>query len=257
MTVHARSDVAAVTISVAHGGCGEVHSRPVIDGAPVKLWSLTCDGGCENVLRSDPVWASEIADIPETPDEENRRKQQERLGQRDQASATAAALTELSKLGDLPAALARLAEIMSGGPAQPQAVTLAAAEYTVKCVSGHAVASGAAFCSTCGVSMTTSVQGARPSGAIADEANLVPVVADTDQAMKLTDTVGTVVVSAGDSGVIVESDDDEDDDLDSDIDFRAMTVADLNAFARKVGAKVSRNKAAQIQLIEEKLNDQA
>ena len=36
MVLHARSDIQGAIIPVASGGCGELHSRPVKDGAPAK-----------------------------------------------------------------------------------------------------------------------------------------------------------------------------------------------------------------------------
>jgi hypothetical protein len=115
MTVHARSDVSAVTISPESGGCGAVHSRPVTEGAPVKLWSLTCPS-CEDVLRGDSSWSGTISGIPETPDEKAYREDQELKGRVDQQNQTAEALSRLASLGDLPSAIASLASMFSGEP---------------------------------------------------------------------------------------------------------------------------------------------
>ena len=73
MTVYARSDVAAVAIPVASGGCGYVHTRPVIDGAPVKVFALACPA-CETKLRTDPCWSPHPDTIPQTADEERAAK---------------------------------------------------------------------------------------------------------------------------------------------------------------------------------------
>lgn len=122
MVVFARSDVQNVTISPDHGGCGQLHERPVDEaGRPVAVWALTCHQGCENILRSDPLWAGTLRDVPETPDETAARQAGSEYGYRSQQQATAHALDQLSQLGDLPAALARLAEIMSGQQAEVSA----------------------------------------------------------------------------------------------------------------------------------------
>jgi len=108
MTVWARNDVCATAISLEHGGCGKLHTRPVVQGAPVKHWALNCPGGCEDFLRSDPLWAGTPQAVPETPDEVVIREDVEKRGAHDQAASTAAALTELAKLGNLPEILMAL-----------------------------------------------------------------------------------------------------------------------------------------------------
>jgi hypothetical protein len=149
MTVYARSDIAAVSISTAHGGCGEVHSRPAPGGKPVAEWALTC-GPCENHLRHDPLWATFTDQIPETPDEIRSREEAEKRGQRDQAVATQAALTNIA---DMPAAFQALAEALlkQGGnitlPTEPSVPTVA-------CANGHQVKHDAKFCHECGLSMS-------------------------------------------------------------------------------------------------------
>lgn len=146
MTVHARSDVAAVTIAPNHGGCGEVHSRPVVEGAPVKLWSLTCHNGCEDVLRKDAHWSATISGVPETPDEKAYREDQELKGKQDQQNQTAEALARLASLGDLPSAIAKLAEMFSGEPKSREIATL------VTCTGcGFAHKNDAKFCPECGL----------------------------------------------------------------------------------------------------------
>lgn len=52
MTLYARGDVMCIGVPVTSGGCGDTHSRPVRDGAPVKLWALDCPG-CERFLNGD------------------------------------------------------------------------------------------------------------------------------------------------------------------------------------------------------------
>jgi hypothetical protein len=147
MTAYARSDVMGVSISPQHGGCGETHSRPVREGAPDKIWALTC-GPCEDILRSDPHWAGHPDDIPETPDEQMRRESDQRAGKRQRENSTHDAIQELSKLGDLPKAIEQLAQIMTGGTLQGQT-----GPTTEECPSGHVVPTGTKFCPECGVSM--------------------------------------------------------------------------------------------------------
>lgn len=114
MTVFARNDLDAVAISTSAGGCGEVHTRPTPNGAPVKLWKLTCPG-CENVLRHDPNWGGQPHQVPESPDETEIRLDVESRGQVEQAASVAQALKDLAKLGDLPAALAAaMSQFMAG-----------------------------------------------------------------------------------------------------------------------------------------------
>ena len=108
MPVYARSDVAAVTISSHHGGCGDVHSRPVIEGAPVKVWALTCHNGCEDVLRNDSLWSATIHQIPETPDEQAHRENVEKRGAVEQHQTTAEALTQLAKMPEIMALLTQV-----------------------------------------------------------------------------------------------------------------------------------------------------
>jgi ribosomal protein L37AE/L43A len=142
MTVFARSDVAAVAISPEHGGCGQPHSRPVgDDGTPAALWVLTCHGGCEDVLRADPLWASTVAEIPETPDEKTIREDWDKRGASDQQYVQAMALAKLAHL-DIPESLTRVV----GAVRAPEA---ALAAVTMDCPHGHTVPVGR-FCAECG-----------------------------------------------------------------------------------------------------------
>lgn len=52
------------------GGCGTGHGRPVVNGAPVRIWALACPP-CETYLLSvnDPCWARHPEKIPLSPDE--------------------------------------------------------------------------------------------------------------------------------------------------------------------------------------------
>lgn len=143
MTVHARSDVSAVTISPESGGCGQVHGRPVHQGAPVKLWSLTCPM-CETHLINDPHWSRTITGIPETPDEKAYREDQETKGKLDQQNQTAEALSKLGALGDLPAAIAQLATMFSN----PDHNRRQDGHTCDRCNSGLVM--GSKFCGECG-----------------------------------------------------------------------------------------------------------
>lgn len=133
MTVYARNDISSVAISASAGGCGDVHSRPTPNGAPVKLWALTCVG-CENVLRLDPNWGGQPHQVPESPDEKEIREDVEKRGQVEQAASVAQALKDLAKLGDLPAALAAaMSQFINNPDAVKQAPAIeAAVEATVE-----------------------------------------------------------------------------------------------------------------------------
>lgn len=119
MTVYGRSDLCYVAISKDHGGCGEPHARPVVHGAPAKVWALTCHSGCEDFLRHDPLWSVTPQGIPETPDEVVTREDVEKRGQIDQAASVAEALERLASLGDLPNALLTvMTQLMAGNQAK-------------------------------------------------------------------------------------------------------------------------------------------
>lgn len=104
MTVWARSDLASITVSPAHGGCGAVHTRPAPGGNPVPVWDLTCNGGCEDHLRGDSLWGVSPETIPETPDEIAARESNEKRTQRDQQAKN---VEVMEKLGNLPEGLAQ------------------------------------------------------------------------------------------------------------------------------------------------------
>jgi len=79
MRLYARSDVTAVNISSDLGGCGLLHSRPVVKGAPSKIFPLDCPQ-CTVVLRHDPLWSDSQLKIPLTPDEERVSEEMEKQG---------------------------------------------------------------------------------------------------------------------------------------------------------------------------------
>ena len=140
MTVHARSDLAYISISEAHGGCGRPHSRPVVNGEPAKLWSLTCSQ-CEDHLRGDPLWSTTISGVPETLDERLAREDFEHRGARDERRIMTLALAKLAGV-ELPATI-RMA--LDGTKAHIPA--------TLVCPQGHENAPGQKFCGECGSPM--------------------------------------------------------------------------------------------------------
>jgi hypothetical protein len=148
MSVYARSDLAAVTVSEAHGGCGKTHHRPASDGNPALLWELDC-ADCCNHLRSDPLWSSTRAELPETYDEKIARERDEKTGRLDRDKQIVDALIKLGDLGGLPAALAEA--LASHG------IVPAALAGQVVCGNGHDNQPGNRFCAACGVSMSQPV----------------------------------------------------------------------------------------------------
>lgn len=140
MAIYARSDLAAVYVSDAHGGCGQGHRRPVENGAPAKLWKLECFA-CEDHLRSDPLWSTTIAELPETYDEKLTREDLEKRGARNQQQMTALAL---AKIAGIPGAEAALGMAMGAGAAN--------------CPQGHPVTPGVRFCGECGAQVAAPVE---------------------------------------------------------------------------------------------------
>ncbi len=118
MTVYSRSDLAAISISPAHGGCGDVHRRPAPGGNPVPIWQLTCFQ-CEDFLRFDPLWAPTATSVPETPDELQAREAAEGRTSREQLNTNVDAL---SRIGD---ALGLLAQNQSNNQSPETAQLLA------------------------------------------------------------------------------------------------------------------------------------
>jgi len=218
MTVYARSDVSAVTISKDHGGCGQIHSRPVVEGAPAKLWALTCHAGCENFLRADALWASTPQTIPETPDETALRQDIERRGQVEHQTSMAQALNDLAKLGDLPNVLAQLlGNAAQGGKAE--AITV---EQELRlCRNGHANVAGTKFCGECGANML-------------DAANKQPVAALS----------GPETASPAETGVTVTPAETQAQTVTEDLEGKSL--AELREIARDAGAEIARSKAEQI-----------
>ena len=95
MTVYSASNIMAVNLSDAHGGCGSPHARPVRNGAPDKLWKLDCVM-CENHLRTDPLWSTTVSEIPETYDEKSTREDWEKRGAQDRDAIMPLLLAKLA-----------------------------------------------------------------------------------------------------------------------------------------------------------------
>lgn len=105
MPVFARADVMSVAIPVESGGCGQTHSRPVHQGAPVQVWKLVCPR-CETPIRKDiesstvswtdkegkkrtvntSTWGDHEFRIPQTPDEASLTMDMEHEAQKQMAA---------------------------------------------------------------------------------------------------------------------------------------------------------------------------
>jgi hypothetical protein len=143
MTLFARSDVMSVSIASENGGCREgAHRRPVINGAPVKTWQLSCPP-CEEWLRknSSDLWTINEADIPETPDEVLNRESFEKRGAKDRDNVLALALASIANV-QLPESLRR--SISGFGTELPPVKGM------LVCAEGHDVEAGSRFCPECG-----------------------------------------------------------------------------------------------------------
>jgi hypothetical protein len=144
MSVWARSDLASVSVSAAHGGCGEVHTRPAPGGIPVQPWRLDCET-CANYLRSDAHWSATSAEIPETHDEGKTREDFQKRGAHDKDAIMTLALARLAGIptSELPESLTRM---ISGRPAHIPGV--------LECPAGHGNPAGQKFCGQCGAPMS-------------------------------------------------------------------------------------------------------
>lgn len=138
MPVFARSDVLCTTVSRAHGGCGEVHRRPLVGGAPAKVWRLDCPL-CQGHLARDPLWSGNEASIPATPDE-------------DRAVENSNTLFSRNRDDIMTMALARLAGLPEGMLLNSDAAQMAR-QALVKCAEGHDNFPGTKFCGECGTSL--------------------------------------------------------------------------------------------------------
>jgi SAP domain len=149
MALWARSDLASVSVSAAHGGCGEVHVRPAPGGNPVQLWKLDCEA-CADYLRSDAHWSVTSSEIPETHDEKVAREDFERRGAKDKDAIMTLAIAKIAGIdpSQLPESLTRM---ISG---QPLHIPV---QGQMECPSGHAQRAGQKFCGECGAPMSAPV----------------------------------------------------------------------------------------------------
>lgn len=219
MTIYARSDVVGIALSRAHGGCGEFHGRPVVNGAPVKEWAFDECEPCETALRAagDPHWGGMRSDVPETPDETRVREDEEKRGQRDAVTSQAKALQQIANLPEGMAtafahAFATAFAQMQAGSAPTVSTALA-----IKCVAGHDNLASAKFCGECGASM------------------LPPLELHPIENEKPT----IVVDETAAHGKLVDLDD--------------KTLAELKDIARGLGVKTTTSRDKQLALIRERL----
>ena len=170
MTLYARSDVASITVPVASGGCSRTHSRPVINGAPAKVFKLDCPDHCEPYLRgdrrqkklvyqldsktgqavrqervadADPMFSSTPDTIPLTPDEERTNATRTERGRMQIEMIQALAAMRAAGI-QVPAEAMWLLE---------REIPEGVLKGTVVCADGHDNAAGTKFCSECGISM--------------------------------------------------------------------------------------------------------
>ena len=182
MTLYpASSPMAVIVPTETFGGCGNLHSRPVRNGAPVHPWVFDCPP-CENHLRHDPLWSTTLSEIPETHDEGKAREDFDKRGARDKDQVLAMALAKLAGVelpesllrpitGNMPRAVA-LMECPSGHPGKPgskfcatcgeamQQPVNALTAAPVLCPDGHENAAGGKFCAVCGTAMAPQAQAA-------------------------------------------------------------------------------------------------
>ncbi len=171
MARYARSDVMSVNIPSASGGCGRPggHSRPVIKGAPVKVWKLECPQ-CESVLSgagkpkllkyqidkntgqtvrqervvdADDRWSSTPDTIPLTPDEERTNTTRQERGRMQIEMIQALAAMRATGIQVPPEAMWLLEREIPEGVLRG----------TVLCANQHDNPAGVKYCGECGVSM--------------------------------------------------------------------------------------------------------
>jgi hypothetical protein len=167
--LYARSDLASVSIPSSSGGCSRQHSRPVIKGAPAKVWKLDCPQ-CEAVLSgagkpkilkyqtdpktgqtvrqeriadADPMWSSTPDTVPLTPDEERSNAVRSERGRMQIEMLQALAALRSTGIDVPPEAMWLLERELPAGVLQG----------TVVCANSHDVPAGSAFCPQCGVTM--------------------------------------------------------------------------------------------------------
>lgn len=143
MTLYARGDLTCIAVSVESGGCGKSHSRPVVNGSPVKVWELDCPGcehflsggdqreilefsykrdrqghlitnsqghaiqdGIQKVKPHDPHWSNDINDLPKTGSEiaTEIKDEERRAVEAEERSRRAEDLRTFSALINIPGA---------------------------------------------------------------------------------------------------------------------------------------------------------
>lgn len=240
MPVYARNDLLSIVVTRENGGCGTTHERPkATDGIPVKVWGLACSHGCENVLRHDSSWSSTLNGIPETPDEQAVREDHEKRTQADSAAATTEALVELSKLGDLPEALAQLAQIM---------VTQHTTTAEMVCPEGHRNNVSARFCASCGVPLVVATPAVDTD---TSEDAPAPVHADTPHESEAP-VHHQIELTAKASVDAAETEERHHVAVPSRQKLEEMNLPALRDLARSLGVKTTRARADQINYILER-----
>ena len=143
IALYARSDLASVTVSPAHGGCGRTHSRPAPGGKPAGLWDIepACEP-CASHLRHDPLWSPTVSKIPETHDEKAARENLQERGDRHSRDLTALMLAQMA--GDR-AGEVTIRQLMAARGDMESFAT---------CRDGHPNPSSAKFCAECGAPVT-------------------------------------------------------------------------------------------------------
>ena len=190
MSLFARSDVAGITVPVGSGGCGNTHSRPVIKGAPAKVFELNCPP-CESYLRgdrkpkvlkyqtnpktgqvthqdrvadADPMWSSTPDTVPLTPDETRTNEVRSERGRMQIEMLQALAALRSTGVDVPPEAMWLLERELPAG----------VLKGTVVCVNGHDVPTGSKFCPDCGASMAARAAVEPPAPEPAAEQSLDP-----------------------------------------------------------------------------------
>ena len=189
MSLYARSDVASITVPVASGGCGRSHSRPVINGAPAKIFKLDCPDHCEPYLRgdrrqkklvyqidsktgqtvrqervadADPMFSSTPDTTPLTPDEERTNTTRQERGRMQIEMIQALAAMRATGIQVPPEAMWLLEREIPEGVLRG----------TVLCANQHDNPAGLKFCGECGVSMAARGAIAPPEAPDAPEIDL-------------------------------------------------------------------------------------
>lgn len=248
MTLYARSDLVQVTYPVDQGGCGQTHTRPVVNGAPEKVFALDC-GKCEAVIRAEvsireqkhPLWSGTLSGIPETPDEKAVREDETERGKQEAAVANRSALESLSTL---PQVLQNMMTMMAGG--QLPAIGQSLAQSVSTCPSGHPNLGQVKFCGECGVpmsaprivvgSLTTPPVGGAPTATLQTEAYTRGGTATVTYEPDLSTSAPIDVSNAS---TAIET---------SDLGDKPLAV--LREMARAAGLPTRRSRAEQVAVLE-------